>query len=48
MISIRRAAVAAALVALTGAAPAWADYPQKPVTMIVPFGTGAPPTWPRA
>lgn len=40
MISIRRATATAALVALMGAAPAWAEYPQKSVTMIVPFGTG--------
>ena len=32
--------IAAALSACVGWSPAWAEYPEKPITMVVPYGAG--------
>lgn len=40
MKTLRNIAILAGIAALGIAAPAWADYPNKPVTLVVPYGPG--------
>ena len=36
----RRAGLAAILALVAGTLPAWADYPERPITLIVPYAAG--------